>query len=140
MVQPGIGRSQFADDWALWKRGRNITSTVRVQEAINEAEQWASSSSFLFLLPSLASSTRLLFLLMPNRAVRPHLLFQGRLKEGKPRTRPILTRIVWILQNKSVYLQYFCPLRTALKFYSVNRRHHGMARHKPSGMRNLTGG
>lgn len=34
-----MGRSQFADDGMLWKRGRNIKYIVRkVQEEINQVE------------------------------------------------------------------------------------------------------
>ena len=40
-VPGGIGRSLFADDGALWKRGRNVEAGVRhVQGAIDEVEQW----------------------------------------------------------------------------------------------------
>lgn len=42
-VGPGIGKLLFADDGALWKRGRNIKYTVRkVQEAIGWVEQWST--------------------------------------------------------------------------------------------------
>lgn len=41
-VRPDIGRMLFADDGALWKRGRNVPYIVRkVQEAIDEVERWA---------------------------------------------------------------------------------------------------
>ena len=41
-VRPDIGRLLFADDGALWKWGRNLPYIVRkVQEAIDEVEQWA---------------------------------------------------------------------------------------------------
>lgn len=40
-VQPDIGRSLFADDGELWKRGRNILhNNGKMQEAINKVEQW----------------------------------------------------------------------------------------------------
>jgi len=39
-VGPGVGRSLFADDGTMWKRGRNIKYTVRkVQEAIELVER-----------------------------------------------------------------------------------------------------
>ena len=48
-VQPDIGRSLFADDGALWKRRRNVPYIVRkVQEAIDEVEQWALMWGFRF--------------------------------------------------------------------------------------------
>lgn len=46
-VGPGIGKSLFADDGALWKRGRNIKYTVsKVQEAIGRVEQWSMRWGF----------------------------------------------------------------------------------------------
>ena len=40
-VQGDMGRFLFADDRALWKRGRCLENGVRkVQEAIDEVEQW----------------------------------------------------------------------------------------------------
>ncbi len=37
-----MGKSMYADDGALWKRGRNITYTVKkVQQAVNKVEEWA---------------------------------------------------------------------------------------------------
>jgi hypothetical protein len=48
-VRPDIGRSLFADDGALWKRGRNITHRARrVQEEISEVEQWFLRWGFKF--------------------------------------------------------------------------------------------
>lgn len=48
-VGPGIGRSLFADDGALWKRGRNIKYTVsKVQEAIEQVERWSMRWGFRF--------------------------------------------------------------------------------------------
>lgn len=36
-----MGRSLFADDGALWKRGRHVKYIVRkVQEGINQVESW----------------------------------------------------------------------------------------------------
>lgn len=38
-VHPGIGKSLFADDGSLWKRGKNVAFTVRkVQEAVTQVE------------------------------------------------------------------------------------------------------
>ena len=48
-VQTDIGRLLFADDGALWKRGRNVPYIVRkVQEAIDEVERWALMLGFRF--------------------------------------------------------------------------------------------
>ncbi len=39
-IQGDIGRSLFADDGALWKRGRNINHiTGKIQEAIEVVEK-----------------------------------------------------------------------------------------------------
>lgn len=39
-VQGDIGRSLFADDGALWKRGKNINHIVnKIQEAVNVVEK-----------------------------------------------------------------------------------------------------
>lgn len=44
-----IGKSLFADDGALWKRGRNISHVVKsLQNAINKVQLWASSWGFRF--------------------------------------------------------------------------------------------
>ena len=41
-VEPGVGRSLFADDGSLWKRGHNVKYLVgKVQEAIGCVERWA---------------------------------------------------------------------------------------------------
>lgn len=46
-VQPDIGRSLFADDGELWKRGRNILhNNGKMQEAINKVEQWVYDWGF----------------------------------------------------------------------------------------------
>lgn len=46
-VQSDIGRSLFADDGALWKRGRNVAHVKqRIQEAINLVEEWSYSWGF----------------------------------------------------------------------------------------------
>lgn len=48
-VQPDIARSLFADDGALWKRGRNIMYIHgKIQEAITQVEQWAADWGFKF--------------------------------------------------------------------------------------------
>jgi len=48
-VGPGVGRSLFADDGAMWKRGRNIKYTVRkVQEAIELVERRSLRWGFRF--------------------------------------------------------------------------------------------
>ena len=40
-VSPGVGRSLFADDGVLWKRGRSLEGAVKqVQEAIGRVEEW----------------------------------------------------------------------------------------------------
>uniref|UniRef100_A0A673MAK6 Uncharacterized LOC107721237 n=1 Tax=Sinocyclocheilus rhinocerous TaxID=307959 RepID=A0A673MAK6_9TELE len=47
--QQGVGRSLFADDGALWKRGRNILYiNGRMQEAIRRVEEWAGDWGFKF--------------------------------------------------------------------------------------------
>ncbi len=41
-LEPDIGRSLFADDEVLWKRGTNMLDiNGRIQEAISKVEQWA---------------------------------------------------------------------------------------------------
>ncbi len=48
-IQPDIGRSLFADDGALWKRGRIILHiNGKMQEAIRKVEQWAYDWGFKF--------------------------------------------------------------------------------------------
>jgi len=48
-VQGGIGRSLFADDGALWKRGKNINHIKgKVQEAVKVVERWSYSWGFKF--------------------------------------------------------------------------------------------
>ncbi len=40
-VDTGIGRSSYADDGALWKRGRNVLFVEnKMQKAVNEVENW----------------------------------------------------------------------------------------------------
>lgn len=46
-VNPDIGKSLFADDGAIWKRGRNMDFVVKkVQEAVNEVEEWSLNWGF----------------------------------------------------------------------------------------------
>lgn len=46
-VNPDIGKSLFADDGAIWKRGRNMEFVVKkVQEAVNEVEEWSLNWGF----------------------------------------------------------------------------------------------
>ncbi len=43
-VGPGIGKYLYADDGALWKRGRNLLYVEEsMQNAIKEVEMWASN-------------------------------------------------------------------------------------------------
>lgn len=43
----GFGQSLFADDGAIWKRGRNVEFTVRqVQRALDSVEDWADKWGF----------------------------------------------------------------------------------------------
>ncbi len=46
-VKIDIGRSLYADDGAIWKRGHNVSHVTRVlQSALNEVEKWANKWSF----------------------------------------------------------------------------------------------
>lgn len=46
-VGPGIGKSLYANDGALWKRGRNLSYVEEsMQNAIKEVEMWASNWGF----------------------------------------------------------------------------------------------
>lgn len=48
-VDTGIGRSSYADDGALWKRGQNVLFVEnKMQKAVNEVENWANSWGFRF--------------------------------------------------------------------------------------------
>lgn len=48
-VQPGIGKSLFADDGSLWKRGENVKYTLKkVQEALTLVEDWGRKWGFRF--------------------------------------------------------------------------------------------
>ena len=43
-VSPDIGRSLFADDEALWKRGRNGAYVAKkMQEALGKVEEWVKA-------------------------------------------------------------------------------------------------
>lgn len=47
LVQGDIGRSLFADDGTLWKRGKNINYIMgKTQEAVNVVEKWSYSWGF----------------------------------------------------------------------------------------------
>lgn len=44
-----MGRSLFADDRALWKRGENLEHTVKkIQDGIKQAETWETKWGFTF--------------------------------------------------------------------------------------------
>uniref|UniRef100_A0A3B3Q2D7 Reverse transcriptase domain-containing protein n=1 Tax=Paramormyrops kingsleyae TaxID=1676925 RepID=A0A3B3Q2D7_9TELE len=48
-IQGDMGRSLFADDGALWKRGRNVEYIVKkLQEGIQQVERWGIKWSFKF--------------------------------------------------------------------------------------------
>ena len=48
-VQDNIGQSLFADDGALWKRGKNIDHIInKMQLAVNMVEKWSYSWGFKF--------------------------------------------------------------------------------------------
>ena len=48
-VQPGIGRSLFADDSSLWKRGKNVKHIVKkLQESITQVEEWGKKWGLRF--------------------------------------------------------------------------------------------
>lgn len=48
-IDTGIGRSLYADNGALWKRGRNEIFVVRsLQGAVNKVENWANEWGFQF--------------------------------------------------------------------------------------------
>lgn len=41
-VKPSMGKALYADDGAVWKRGRNLRNVVKgIQESINEVERWS---------------------------------------------------------------------------------------------------
>ena len=44
-----MGRSLFADDGALWKRGRNVRCVVnKIQDGIRRVEEWGMKWGFMF--------------------------------------------------------------------------------------------
>lgn len=46
-IEPGIGKSIYADDAAIWKRGRNVKFVQeKVQNAVNLIENWANKWGF----------------------------------------------------------------------------------------------
>ena len=48
-VHPSVGKSLFADDGALWVRGRNVQFLQpKLQKAIGKVEQWAERWGFKF--------------------------------------------------------------------------------------------
>lgn len=48
-VENGVGLSLFADDGAMWKRGRNVKFIVKkLQEAITKVEEWSYKWGFKF--------------------------------------------------------------------------------------------
>ena len=48
-IEGGIGRSLFADDGALWKRGRNVEYVARkLQEGTDRVVSWGLRWSFRF--------------------------------------------------------------------------------------------
>lgn len=48
-IETGIGRSLYADDGALWKRGRNrLFVENKMQKAVKEVEKWSNSWGFRF--------------------------------------------------------------------------------------------
>ena len=72
-VQEDIGRSLFADDGALWKRGKNIQFIVkRIQEAVNTVERWSYSWGFKF---SVGKTNSVLF--TRRRGLDPQLKIYG---------------------------------------------------------------
>lgn len=48
-LENGMGLSLFADDGAIWKRGRNLKFIMgKIQEAINKIEEWSFKWGFKF--------------------------------------------------------------------------------------------
>jgi len=46
-IEPGIGKSLYADDAAIWKRGRNVKLVQdKVQNAVKSIENWANKWGF----------------------------------------------------------------------------------------------
>ncbi len=51
-VKPSIGKALYADDGAVWKRGRNLGNVVKgIQESINEDERWSVEWGLKFSVP-----------------------------------------------------------------------------------------
>ena len=51
-VGQGFGRSLFADDGAIWRRGRNVEFLLKkTQEGLNVIEEWANRWSFKISVP-----------------------------------------------------------------------------------------
>ena len=76
-VQGDIGRSLFADDGALWKRGKNIKYiTKKIQEAINTVEKWSYAWGFKF---SVGKTNAVLF--TRRRNVEAQLKMYGQIIE-----------------------------------------------------------
>ncbi len=51
-VKPSIGKALYADDGAVWKRGRNLGNVVKgIQESINEVERWSVEWGLKFSVP-----------------------------------------------------------------------------------------
>ncbi len=51
-VKPSIGKALYADDGAVWKRGRNVGNVVKgIQESINEVERWSVEWGLTFPVP-----------------------------------------------------------------------------------------
>ncbi len=48
-VKPSIGKALYADDGAVWKRGRHLGNVVKgIQESINEVERWSVEGIEIF--------------------------------------------------------------------------------------------
>ena len=46
-IDRDVGRSLFADDWALWKTGENMNHILKkLQNAIDTVEQWSLKCEF----------------------------------------------------------------------------------------------
>ena len=48
-VEPGIGKSLFADDGSLWRRRKNVQySLKKIQETLTLVEDWGKKWGFRF--------------------------------------------------------------------------------------------
>ena len=66
-VQPGIGRSLFADDGSFWKRGKNVKYTLKkVQEALTLVEDWGRKWGFRFSI----EKTKVIFFLVERKKMK----------------------------------------------------------------------